>query len=90
MLPSQEVDIQVIKEDRGIPLVVENYDTWIDRIKELKDLKKQNNAQSALKILSKQSESGRCPPPSWLVLNFPSFSPTFTLFNNQQIGVIIW
>jgi len=41
MLPSPEVDIQVIKEDRGIPLVVENYDTWIDRIKELKDLKKQ-------------------------------------------------
>tara|TARA_R100000152_G_C6778477_1_gene209197 strand:+ start:263 stop:655 length:393 start_codon:yes stop_codon:yes gene_type:complete len=41
MLPSAEVDIQVIKEDRGIPLVVESYDTWIDRIKELKDLKKQ-------------------------------------------------
>tara|TARA_R100001443_G_scaffold1863_3_gene6417 strand:- start:3647 stop:4015 length:369 start_codon:yes stop_codon:yes gene_type:complete len=41
MLPSDEVDIQVIKEDRGTPLVVENYDTWIDRIKELKELKKQ-------------------------------------------------
>lgn len=39
MLPSDEVDIQVIKEDRGTPLVVESYDTWINRIKELKDLK---------------------------------------------------
>ena len=40
MLPSEHVDIQVIKEDRGTPLVVENYDTWIDRIKKIKGLKK--------------------------------------------------
>jgi len=39
MLPTEHVDIQVIKEDRGVPLVVENFDTWIDRIKELKELK---------------------------------------------------
>jgi len=41
MLPTEHVDIQVIKEDRGTPLVVESFDVWIDRIKELKDLKKQ-------------------------------------------------
>ena len=40
MLPTEHVDIQVIKEDRGTPLVVESYDVWIDRIKEIKDLKK--------------------------------------------------
>ena len=41
MLPTEHVDIQIIKEDRGTPLVVEDYDTWIDRYKKLKKLKKQ-------------------------------------------------
>tara|TARA_R110002051_G_scaffold125288_3_gene198700 strand:- start:21825 stop:22172 length:348 start_codon:yes stop_codon:yes gene_type:complete len=40
MLPTKHVDVQVIKEDRGTPLVVEDYDIWIDRIKEVKLLKK--------------------------------------------------
>ena len=59
MLPSQEVDIQVIKEDRGIPLVVESYDTWIDRIKELKDLKKQIKGAKNANVNGKSSKRTR-------------------------------
>ena len=41
MMPSEEVDIQVIKEDRGIPYVVEPFDSWLERYIKVKEL---NNA----------------------------------------------
>tara|TARA_R100001463_G_scaffold45745_1_gene94161 strand:+ start:795 stop:1106 length:312 start_codon:yes stop_codon:yes gene_type:complete len=36
MMPSEHVDIQVIKEDRGIPYVVIPYDDYLELIKETK------------------------------------------------------
>jgi len=42
MMPSDEVDIQVIKEDRGIPYVVEPYDKWLERVIKLKEKEKNN------------------------------------------------
>jgi hypothetical protein len=34
MMPSEHVDIQLIKEDRGIPYVVMPYDDYLELIKE--------------------------------------------------------
>ena len=38
MLPNENVDIQVIKEDRGQPLAVLPFDDYLELIKRLKDL----------------------------------------------------
>lgn len=35
MMPSEHVDIQVIKEDRGIPYAVLPYDDYLELIKEI-------------------------------------------------------
>ena len=41
-MPSEKVDIQIIKEYRGIPYVVEPYDKWLERIIKLKQKEKNN------------------------------------------------
>ncbi len=39
MIPSEHVDIQLIKEDRGIPYVVLSYDDYLELIKKVNKIK---------------------------------------------------